>query len=282
MTAALLTIIRPKQWLKNLMLFFPPFFGGVLLTSFSYKTCVVPFLAFCLASSAMYVVNDVVDAENDRLHPKKRRRPIPAGKIHKPAASFFGIILLVASLILGAAVSLNFLLLQVAYLTVSLLYSFWLKHLVLLDVFSVAAGFLLRLLAGGVAFEVHVSDWLFLTVFQLALFLSIGKRLYEKQILGVEAHAHRPILAQYPANFLEGAMFMIGGAVLVTYTIYVISRPYLVYTVPLCCFGLFRFALLAREAKSGDPTESLLKDFQLFIVSLIWVVLVGWSVYGRN
>lgn len=150
----------------------------------------------------------------------------------------------------------------------------------LFDVFSISAGFLLRLLAGGEAFGVPISDWLFLSVFLLALFLSIGKRLGEKIALGELAGEHRLSLASYSEIYLQGAMFMTGAVVLVTYTMYVISRQSLIYTVPLCAFGLLRYILRIESGKSGDPTESLLRDGPLFAVSLLWVVMVGLGIYG--
>jgi 4-hydroxybenzoate polyprenyltransferase len=150
------------------------------------------------------------------------------------------------------------------------------------DIFCISAGFLLRLQAGGAAFNVVISEWLFLSVFLLSVFLSTGKRLAEKQRLGVAACHHRKALLAYPEGFLEGVLNMTGGAVLVTYTMYVISRhsALLVYTVPLCCFGLLRYILRVKTGKGGDPTESLTKDVPLLLVGMAWVVMVGWGIYG--
>jgi len=135
--------------------------------------------------------------------------------------------------------------------------------------------------AGGAAFGVTISDWLFLSVFLLAIFLSTGKRLCERNTLGDNGGNHRESLLHYPPGLLEGTMYMTGAAVLVTYSMYVIHRPALVYTVPLCTFGLLRFMLLVKSNQYGDPTESLLKDGTLFVVGLFWVVLVGAATYLR-
>lgn len=239
--------------------------------------------AFCLASSSGYILNDLVDREKDRLHPRKRTRPLPSGNVTPNAAAALAVLLL------GAAVTLAFLattsrvlLYLLLYLLVTTLYSLKVKDIPLFDVFFVATGFLIRLLTGGEAFAVPVSDWLFLTVFLLALFLSIGKRLTEKRSLGSDAELHRKSLAGYPDGFLEGAMYLTGGAVLVTYSLYTISRGQLLHTVPLCCFGLLRYIMRVKSGQSGDPTESLLKDPALLIVSLFWVVSITVLIYGRG
>lgn len=277
-----LFILRPTQWLKNLMLFFPPFLGGMLLDWQSLGPGLVPFVAFCLASSAGYIVNDLFDAERDAKHPQKRTRPIPAGSINHAAAGLLGLTLTIIATILAWRVSLPFAILLILYLGNSVCYTLKLKSLPLVDLFSVSAGFLLRLQAGGEAFGVVISDWLFLSVFLLALFLSTGKRLGEKISLGESAGEHRQSLASYSEIYLQGSMFMTGAVVLMTYTMYVISRQTLIYTVPLCAFGLMRYVMRIESGKSGDPTESLLRDGPLFAVSLLWGVMVGWGIYGAG
>lgn len=280
---AYVKLIRPLQWLKNLMLFSPPFLAGSLLDPQVSVNGVPAFVAFCLASSAGYILNDILDLENDRLHPLKRYRPLSAGAI-KPvtAATLAAVLFFGAAGIAASTLSLRFLLFLLLYLLITVAYSLKVKNIPLLDVFCIAAGFLIRLLAGGEAFAVPVSDWLFLTVFLLALFLSIGKRLTEKRNLGSDAGLHRKSLAGYPDGFLEGALYLTGGAVLVTYSLYTISRGQLLHTVPLCCFGLLRYIMRVKSGQSGDPTESLLKDPALLIVSLFWVVSISVLVYGHR
>lgn len=276
---ACLKLLRPVQWLKNLMLLFPPFLDGRFLQAGLLHRAAVPFASFCLASSATYVLNDVLDRHNDARHPVKRERPIPSGRVSLPVAAALCCTLLAASLWLAAGVSATFLMVLVAYLVISTCYSLKLKELPIVDLFCIASGFLLRLEAGGEAFGIAISDWLFLSVFLLALFLATGKRLGEKQRLGEKAGGHRKSLLSYPEGFLPGAMYMTGGAVLVTYTQYVIARHVMVLTVPLCCFGLLRFILRVQAGQGGDPTESLLKDLPLFIVGLLWTAMVGWGIY---
>ncbi|ACH39592.1 phosphoglycosyl-diphosphate--polyprenyl-phosphate phosphoglycosyltransferase, putative [Citrifermentans bemidjiense Bem] len=279
MTAPYLTILRPSQWLKNLMLFFPPFLGGQLLSLGHVAPGIVPFFAFCLVSSAGYLCNDILDRRRDACHPLKKKRPIPSGRVSVTGAGLLCACLLACGLTLGGLESRSFLALLSCYLIVTLLYSTWLKSYPVVDLFCISAGFLLRLQAGGVVFGITISPWLFLTVFLLSIFLSTGKRLCEYRLLGADATQHRKNLGAYPPGFLEGTMYMTGGAVLVTYAMYTVNRHTLVYSVPLCCFGLLRYILRIQSGHSGDPTESLLKDGVLFAVGTVWMVLVAWSIY---
>lgn len=263
------------------MLFFPPVLGGALLHQGLLPMAALPFASFCLGSSASYVLNDLLDRERDAHHPRKKNRPIASGKVSPLAAAVLGLLCLAAGISLAALVSAPFLGLLIAYLAISICYSLRLKEIPVLDLFCIAAGFLLRLEAGGMAFGIVISDWLFLSVFLLAVFLATGKRLGEKNSLGEKAGGHRASLLSYPEGFLQGTMYMTGGAVLVTYTQYVIARHALVFTVPLCCFGLLRFIMRVQRGEGGDPTESLLRDLPLFAVGLLWAAMVGWGVYGR-
>lgn len=273
-------LLRPKQWLKNLMLLFPPFLGGQLVGASIWADSIAPLAVFCLASSATYVFNDLLDADRDAVHPKKRHRPLANGQLSRKSASFLMVGMVFLSGYGAVMISGRFLSLVLGYGVVTCLYSIKLKDVAVVDLFCIAAGFLFRLEAGGEAFNVAISDWLFLSVFLLSLFLSIGKRLGEKICLGESAGEHRESLVSYSDSYLQGAMFMTGAVVLVTYTMYVVSQHALIYTVPLCAFGLMRYVLRIESGKSGDPTESLLRDGPLFSVSFMWVVAVGWSVYG--
>lgn len=272
-------LLRPTQWIKNLMLAFPPFLGGVLFQPDVFRKGLIPFIAFCLASSSTYILNDIIDREKDSHHPKKKFRPIASGRVKVLTASFLTVLLFVACIILSFYISSTFLLLVAGYYFINLMYSTTLREFPIIDIFCISTGFLLRLQAGGEAFGVVISEWLFLSVFLLAMFLSTGKRLSEKNNLGLSADMHRKSLRSYPDGFLDGIMFMTGGAVLVTYAMYVISRPALIYTVPLCVYGLLRYMFIVKSGEQGDPTEALLKDIPLLIVGVIWTTMVGWSIY---
>jgi 4-hydroxybenzoate polyprenyltransferase len=168
------------------------------------------------------------------------------------------------------------------YLTISLAYSFVLKNYPVIDLFCISSGFIIRLMAGGALFSVTVSEWLFLSVLLLSLFLSSGKRLGEKSMLGNSAGKHRKVLLAYPDGYLEGILLLTGSAVLVTYSMYVVNRHSLLLlaTVPLCCFGLMRYIFRVKSGDGGDPTESLTKDIPLLLTGILWASMIGWGIYG--
>lgn len=277
----IILLLRPSQWIKNVMLFFPPFLGGAIFKISIIHLGITPFLAFCFGSSAGYILNDLNDLESDFQHPQKKHRPLASGKVSIGSAKIICVILLLCSICLSLVVSIRFTFLLIIYMVITGTYTWMFREVPVLDIFCISSGFVVRLLAGGEAFSITVSDWLFLTVFFLAIFLSTGKRLGEKVALGRSAAGHRKSLDNYPEGFLEGTMYMTGGAVLVTYTMYVIVRSFMVYTVPLCCFGLLRYIYRVKKGVGGDPTDSLLHDPIIFVVGLFWSILVAWGVYGR-
>jgi 4-hydroxybenzoate polyprenyltransferase len=240
---------------------------------------VLPFVAFCAASSTMYVFNDLIDHKRDAQHPVKKARPLPSERVTRGMAAILCGLLLVSTILLTWQLSVKFISLILAYMVSSALYSLMFKDLPIIDLFCISLGFVLRLYGGGEAFGVFISDWLFLTVFLLSIFLSVGKRYSERRSLGGDAGSHRRTLAVYPDGFLESAMYLSGAAVLVTYSIYAVSTPMMVYSVPLCMFGLLRYLLRIKSGQSGDPTEALIRDFPLLATGILWVLMVGWSVY---
>src|SRR6266702_2562459 len=280
MTAAYLNMIRPAQWLKNLMLFFPPFLAGKMLLPVIGASGAVTFGAFCLLSSVGYIFNDLLDRNRDVHHPRKCLRPIPSGAVRLTGASILSALLLISGLVLAGLISSRLLLLLTGYAAITTSYSLLLKDFPVVDLFCISAGFLIRLQAGGELFRVPISPWLFLTVFLLAVFLSTGKRLSESRSLGNMAGAYRVSLTHYPPGFLDGTMYMTGGAVLLTYAMYALNKQTLIYSVPLCLFGLLRYLLRVSSGKGGDPTESLLKDWLLLTVGVSWVLMVAWSIYS--
>ncbi|MBV5327144.1 MAG: hypothetical protein JZU65_05815, partial [Chlorobium sp.] len=199
------------------------------------------------------------------------------GALRPQIAVIIACSLFILAAALGLFVSLPFFLTLLAYIALSSAYSLKLKNIPVFDIFCVSGGFLLRLHAGGLAFGVPISDWLFLSVFLLALFLSVGKRIAEKQLLGEECACHRPVLAAYPLHFLYGAMYMTGATVLVTYAMYIVAHSGLLYTIPLCCFGLFWYMYQVMKGANGDPTEALFQDKVLLVVSLLWAFIIGWN-----
>lgn len=279
----LFSLLRGKQWIKNLLLFFPPFLGGKLTTigALGHVVWLAPF-SFCLASSATYIINDLYDAEADRKHPLKCHRPIAAGCVSVRIAVTVALCCLVGAFAAAFMISGPFSAMLVIYLLITFCYSAGLKNFAVIDLFCISSGFVVRLFAGGIAFQVVISNWLFLSVFLLALFLSAGKRLGETQKLGVDCGDHRKVLNAYPAGILELFMTVSAATVLVTYTMYVITKHHLIYTVPLCCFGIFRYMIMVKTVGNGDPTEALLKDPILFAVGFIWAGLVFMTLYVQG
>ncbi len=277
----LLQLLRLHQWLKNLMLLFPPFLSGSIEYIGSFSSLFMPLLSFCLASSSIYIFNDILDLKQDIHHPVKKKRPLPSGRIKIRSAVVLSCLLCLLSICSALYISINFLMVLVAYIVISNSYSLFLKSIPLLEIFCIVAGFILRLEAGGIAYDVPISEWLFLSVFLLALFLVSGKRLSEiMHSDGQPPELIRPVLVKYPKNFFQASINISGAAVLVTYTMYVISHHSNILLIPLCCFGLLQYILRVLAGQGGDPTRALLKDPLLFAVGLAWVIMVGFDIYG--
>lgn len=272
-------LLRPHQWLKNLLIFFPPFFGGRLFDQEVMAVFVPALLAFSFAASSGYIFNDVMDKEFDKNHDTKKMRPVAQGHISIVMAIIMAVLLCMAAVLIASNVSREFEAYVIIYIFISLLYTLFFKHLVIIDIFFISFGFLIRVLAGGAAFSVPVSGWLFLTVFIVSLFLASGKRFGEMRMHGENPGKYRKSLENYSISYLEGILWFTASAALVTYALYTIERMnQLFYTVPLVTFGLVRYVFLADKGK-GDPTEVLLRDPQMIGVSFFWVIMIGIILY---
>jgi len=268
-------LLRIHHWLKNLFLFAAPFFGGVIFEESLITKALPAFLAFSLGASSVYIFNDIMDRERDRLHPLKKDRPIASGIVALKTALLLLMILLSLSIYLSLLTGRGFLLYLLLYISLQILYSIKLKSLVIIDIFAIAAGFVIRVLAGGVAFHVEVSPWLFATIFMISLVLASGKRLSEVMQLSTNASQHRESLGSYSDSFLREIFLISSGTALVTYALYTVEQsPDLMYTIPLVTFGLFRYLLLA-EKGLGDATEALTRDLPLSLTVILWLLLVG-------
>ncbi|MFM2005514.1 MAG: hypothetical protein RLZZ09_1169 [Pseudomonadota bacterium] len=277
----LFRLMRPKQWVKNIFVLAPLIFSGEFLRPESIKTSLLAFALFCVASSATYIVNDVHDIERDRRHPKKSlTRPLAAGKVSVMAAlillSVLLLMLIFGGLVLPKAVSVI-----AAYLALNAAYSFVLKHEPVIDIFTIAIGFVLRVLAGAVALEVPLSSWMFVTTLCLALYLASVKRKQELTQRGTEG---REVLEKYSVALVDRYAEMSATAALVFYSLFVMSaRPAMVITVPLVLFGLFRYWYVVEELDGGEsPTDALLNDGQLLITVVLWVMACGWVLWPRG
>ncbi len=273
-------ILRPHQWVKNLLVVVPLVFGHPLSAWPQYALAVgLTFLAFSLTASFVYILNDIADRERDRLHPVKRNRPLARGAFSLKTAVALAAFLLVGGMVLAESVRGALLGILLLYVGNNLAYTFSLKHIPLIDVFSVAAGFLLRVYAGAVAVDVPVSVYLFLTVFFLSLFFALGKRRHELLILAGSAAHHRRALRMYTVYYLDQLMLMSATLALVVYTQYTIqhARSGMVYTVPIAVFGIFRYYHLTHNLDRGEPTDELLTDPWILAAGGIYGGIVLWS-----
>lgn len=278
-------LLRPHQWVKNLLVLAPPFFGGVLFTGWGMAFIMLfAFLAFSLASSLGYVINDVVDLEADRLHPQKKLRPIASGKVRKVEALVIALAAFVGAVVISYSVDIGFLAVVIAYMVLSVLYSLYLQRFALIDCFVIAIGFVLRIEAGGLASGTVVSNWLLLTTFVLSLLLALGKRRHEFTAAAADPSGHRESLSGYNLNFLDQAITIFATTAIVTYAIYAIevgSKVFLI-TVVFACYGVLRYMHLVQSSISGDPTESLLRDPPLLLCVLLWLVFTAVILYHDN
>lgn len=274
----LIKLMRPKQWVKNGFVLAPLMFSGEFLDPVAIRYALWAMLLFCAASSATYVINDIHDIARDRRHPKKSQsRPLAAGIVSVSAA-----LLLLAGLyvvLLGAWFVVPKVLGVIAvYLVLNLAYTFVLKHQPVVDIFTIAIGFVLRVYAGAVALSVPVSSWMFITTLCLALYLAAVKRRQELSQSGSEG---RKVLEKYSVALVDRYAEMSATGALLFYSMFVMSaKPALVITVPLVLFGLFRYWFVVEALDGGEsPTDALLADWQLLLTVVLWVLTCGWALW---
>jgi 4-hydroxybenzoate polyprenyltransferase len=282
--------MRPAQWAKNLFVLAPLVFGGLLLDGTAVARAFLALGAFCCGSSAVYLINDLRDREEDRRHPLKRLRPLAAGTLGVPAAAAAVAVLAAAALAVAWWLGLAFTWILGGYLALNVLYTLWLKHMVILDVMSISLGFVLRIEAGGAATGVAVSRWLFLCTIFLALFLAFSKRRHEITLLAGAASGQRPVLDHYSPAFLDQMINVVTASSVVSYALYAVApetvqkfhTENLIYTIPLVLYGIFRYLyLLYQRPGERNPTEAILRDPPFLLNILLWGLAVLWIVYGR-
>ncbi len=280
--------LRPHQWVKNLFVFAALVFARKLTESDAVVQSLQVFAAFCAMASAIYLVNDVADFERDRVHPKKSKRPIASGLVARRTALVMAAGLAPIGLGLGYWLNMKTGVVLSIYGAMNLAYSFKLKHIVLLDVFIIAFGFLLRVVGGAFAIGVGISPWLLICTFFVALFLAFCKRRQELVTLGEDAAAHRGNLASYSTTFIDKMISSLAAMTVMSYALYTIDARVmqrlgtdgLVITVPLVLFGVFRYLYLVhQEGKGGSPTEVILTDRSVQAIALLLVGTVVALIY---
>jgi 4-hydroxybenzoate polyprenyltransferase len=282
--------LRPQQWVKNLFVLVPLLFAQHLFEPIAVIRAMLTFFCFCLVSSSVYVLNDLKDREQDGLHPQKRHRPLAAGELSVGVACGGVLALLLVALAGGLLLDQTVALIFASYWLLNLLYSVWLKHQVILDVFAIAAGFVLRVIGGAVAIQVEMSHWLLLCATLLALFLGFSKRRHEISLLGEHSASHRQVLEQYSQGFLDMIIGIVTAATVMSYALYTVSEETvrrfhtkgLLLTLPFVLYGIFRYLyLIYQKDQGGDPTQNLLTDRGMLINVCLWAVVTGIIVYWR-
>ncbi|HJN14323.1 MAG TPA: decaprenyl-phosphate phosphoribosyltransferase [Armatimonadota bacterium] len=284
---ALIECLRPKQWTKNGFAFAAILFAKQLGDPVALANAFIAFATLCLGASACYLVNDIADAERDRKHPDKSGRPIASGRLSPRAAGISAIILMVAAVSISLFANINLALCISIYIVLTLAYTFWLKHIVIMDVLAIAFGFVLRAVAGAVAIKVEISPWLLLCTLLLALFMAIAKRRGELQMLEM-AEDHREILGEYSEYLLDQMTSVVTSAALMAYCLYtfsertldVVGGANLKYTIPFVVYGIFRYLYLVHKRGLGaDPSHLLISDKPLLATVVLWAIVSGIVLY---
>jgi 4-hydroxybenzoate polyprenyltransferase len=285
--------LRPEQWTKNLLVFAGLVFGGRLLEPRAVLLAIFAFIIFCALSGAMYLFNDVKDRDADRLHPLKRARPIASGALAPGTAITAVALLTTGGLMASLLISAPFAAVAAAYVLLLSLYTTTLKHIVIIDVLTLAGAFVLRAIAGAEAVAVPFSAWLLVCTTLLALFLAFSKRRHELILLGGSAVDHRPILDEYSAYLLDQMIAVVTASTVIAYTVYATSpetaarlgTPRLVLTIPFVLYGIFRYLYLVhRKDGGGSPAAMLLTDRPLLLCVALWagtVAVLMYSPLGR-
>lgn len=280
--------MRPRQWTKNIFVFAGLVFSGQLSDPVLLSRVVLGFLLFSFASSSIYILNDLVDLNNDRKHPEKRKRPLAAGNL-KIGIAYWGATLLFLMAVAGSVIlDATFLLIVLVYCFINLAYSFVIKHMVILDILTIAFGFVLRVLAGTALAGVRPSDWLIVCTLMVSLFLGFSKRRQELTAGGEAAGKQRKVLKNYSAGFLDQMIGVVTACTVLSYALYTISPETvqrfgsrdLVFTVPFVLYGVFRYLYLVYHVRVGEnPTSLVTSDVPFLINALLWLGCVIWIIY---
>ena len=282
-------LLRVPQWIKNLFVFVPLMFSLHLFEADYFLASLKAFVIFCLASSFIYIINDIIDIDADAVHPTKKFRPLPSGKISKQSAWITSILIFLFLILLSFISPIEFIYFLASFILLNIIYSVYFKHIVILDVFSIAAGFTIRVLAGAAIINVPVSSWLVLTTMFISLFLGVMKRHSElEQITESEKTSTRKVLAEYSLTFTNQMATVAAAGVIICYALYTVSQrtvsvfgtENLIYTTPFVVFGIFRFMYLEYLNQKGEnTTQIMLTDLPMILTVLFYVATTVFIVY---
>ena len=279
----ILITMRPKQWIKNMVVFAALIFSQKLFEPHTFLISFLAFFLFCLIASSVYLFNDVIDREEDKQHPFKKLRPVASGSLSTTTAVTSAALLAIVSLGVAVLVDGWFSVILATYYAINLAYSKYLKHVVIIDVMVIALGFVLRAVGGAVIINVEISPWLIICTTLLALFLGFGKRRHELVTMNEEAQNHRPILSEYSPYFLDQMISVLTASTVVAYALYTMSADvqaklhtsHLNLTIPFVLYGIFRYLYLIHQKKrGGSPTSVLFTDRPLLINIVLWMTTV--------
>lgn len=282
--------LRLRHWVKNSLVFAALIFSMNVFDLPMLAKTIIAFFLFGFIASSVYILNDLMDIEEDKRHPLKSKRPIPSGRIKPNTALAISIILAVMAFFSSFSMNFWFGVVIFLYFVINIFYSRYLKHVVILDVFCVASGFVLRVLAGGFVINVEMSQWLIICTGLLALFLSFTKRRHELVLLGEKSVSHRKILSQYSPYFLDQMIAVVTSATLIAYILYTISEETvnkfgtnkLILTVPFVLYGIFRYLYLVHQKEEGgNPTKLLLTDRPIMIDIALWIASAVMILYVK-
>jgi 4-hydroxybenzoate polyprenyltransferase len=278
---ALFKTMRPRQWIKNTLIFIPLVFDEQLTNLPAFLMTLAGFVLLCLIASVVYILNDLNDLEADRLHPEKRKRPLASGELPTSLAMAAAILIPVIVFPLALLLSPTFALVLAAYLALNMAYSRWFKHITIIDVFVLASFYLLRVVAGLTLIDVaRFSPWLFVMTTLGALFIGFGKRRAELALLHEDAHNHRPVLVGYTIPLLDQFITILSATAIVAYSLYTFSAPNvpenhaMMLTIPFVIYGIFRYLYLVQMQKGGAPEEEFLTDRPLQVTIILWGLAV--------
>lgn len=270
--------LRPKQWTKNLLIFAALLFSFEVMSLWTIADTFLGFLLFCFISGCVYILNDYADIDADRNHPQKKFRPMASGALNPKSALAFGGFLLVASLVTSFFQNPLFTLLLAAYFALNVSYSFFLKHVVLVDIMVIAAGFVLRAIAGGLVIYVSFTPWFLICTMLLSLFLAIGKRRHELFLLDKDKRTHRRVLDKYSFALLDQLNSIVTTATIISYSLFTFTSGrtiHLMWTIPFVIYGIFRYLYLIHiENKGGSPDRVLFEDKHILVTVILYVVSV--------
>jgi len=283
MLKEILITMRPKQWYKNLVIFIGIAFSLNLLNFSLWTIVIAAFIIFCLLSGSIYLINDLLDIEKDRKHPKKRKRPLPSGTL-KPFPAVLSAVIFIALALIGSyLINLPFLIISVVFFVLMMLYSLYLKQFIIVDILIISTGFVIRAIAGALAISVFVSPWLIICTFLLALFLALGKRRHELVILGEGAGEHRQSLDGYSTEMLDQMILITTSTLIMSYSLYTFfsGNILMMLTIPFAFYGIFRYLFLIHSENIGGEPEMLFKDRGMLTSIILWILIVVGVLYFK-